>query len=400
MRAGRALLAPLAAIAFLSVLAAPASASIQFDQQWGSLGILNGQFSLSSAPETQIDSGPSGPTNDASPSFGFSSDDPEASFECRLDSNQEADFQPCSSPQSYSSLTDGLHTFEVRATDTAGTDPTPASRSFTVDTAAPETQIDSGPSGPTNDATPSFSFSSEGRGELRVSPRLEPGGRLSALQLAEVLRLADRRLPQLRGPGHRLGRQHRPHPGLAQLHRRHRDARDPDRLRPLRGRPTTPHRRSASPPRDGASFECRLDSSQEADFQPCSSPKSYGSLTDGSHTFEVRATDSVGQHRPHPGLPRLHGRHRRPPDADQLRPLRADQGRHAVLRLLLRRRGRAFSASSTRGAYAACSSPKTYGTLPDGPHTFHVRAIDRGRQHRPHPGRARASRSTPCRPIR
>jgi len=44
----------------------------------------------------------------------------------------------------------------------------------------------------------------------------------------------------------------------------------------------------------GASFECRLDSSQEADFQPCGSPKSYGSLTDGSHTFEVRATDSAG----------------------------------------------------------------------------------------------------------
>src|SRR5206468_2298322 len=39
------LLASFAAIVFL-VLAAPASASIQFDQQWGMVGILNGQFSL------------------------------------------------------------------------------------------------------------------------------------------------------------------------------------------------------------------------------------------------------------------------------------------------------------------------------------------------------------------
>ncbi len=117
-------------------------------------------------PETQIDSGPSGPTNDATPSFSFSSEG-GASFECRLDSSQEADFQPCGSPKSYGPLPDGSHTFEVRATDSVGnTDPTPASRGFTVDTAAPQTQINSGPSGLTKDATPSFGFSSGAGGEL------------------------------------------------------------------------------------------------------------------------------------------------------------------------------------------------------------------------------------------
>ncbi len=185
-------------------------------------------------PQTTIDSGPTGPTNDASPSFGFSSE-PGASFECRLDSSQEADFQPCSSPQPYSSLADGPHTFEVRATDSVGnTDPTPAAHSFTVDTADPQTQIDSGPSGPTNDASPTFTFSSGRGGELRVSPRLEPGGRLSALQLAAALQLADGRRPHVRGPGHRHGGQHRPDPGRAQLHGRHGRAHDPDQRRPLR----------------------------------------------------------------------------------------------------------------------------------------------------------------------
>ena len=42
-------------------------------------------------PQTTIDSGPSGLTNDASPSFTFSSSEGGSSFECRLDSNQAAD---------------------------------------------------------------------------------------------------------------------------------------------------------------------------------------------------------------------------------------------------------------------------------------------------------------------
>ncbi len=89
------------------------------------------------------------------------------SFECRLDSGS---FTACSSPRTTSTLADGPHTFEVRATDAAGNiDPTPASRSFTVDTTVPDetppdTTIDSGPEGLTSDPTPSFSFSSSEEG--------------------------------------------------------------------------------------------------------------------------------------------------------------------------------------------------------------------------------------------
>jgi hypothetical protein len=84
-------------------------------------------------PDTQIDSGPSGPTGDGSPSFTFTSE-PGATFECRLDSSQEAAFQACVSPKSYNSLPSGLHNFEVRAIDEAGNrDPTPAARSFTIE---------------------------------------------------------------------------------------------------------------------------------------------------------------------------------------------------------------------------------------------------------------------------
>ena len=115
--------------------------------------------------QTTITAGPSGMTNNMSASFSFASSEPGSSFECRLDSNQEADFQPCTSPKSYAALADGSHTFEVRATSPGlGTDPTPASRTFTVDTLPPETTITSGPSGLTSDSTPTFAFSSSETG--------------------------------------------------------------------------------------------------------------------------------------------------------------------------------------------------------------------------------------------
>ena len=98
------------------------------------------------APQTAIDSGPSGTTRESSPTFVFSSSESGSSFECRLDSGQETDFEPCSSPKMLAALSDGVHRFEVRAIDPAGhTDQTPASRSFTIDRTPPQTTIDTGP---------------------------------------------------------------------------------------------------------------------------------------------------------------------------------------------------------------------------------------------------------------
>ena len=64
-------------------------------------------------------------------------------FECKLDTGS---FPACTSPKSYSSLADGDHTFQVRATDAAGNTGPAASFSWTVDTVAPDTTIDSQPS--------------------------------------------------------------------------------------------------------------------------------------------------------------------------------------------------------------------------------------------------------------
>lgn len=113
-------------------------------------------------PQTAIGSGPSGAVNVTSASFSFSSSESGSSFECSLDGGAYA---PCESPVSYSQLAEGQHTFSVRATDSAGnTDDTPATRAWTVDLAAPDTTIDSGPSGTVSATTATFAFSSSEAG--------------------------------------------------------------------------------------------------------------------------------------------------------------------------------------------------------------------------------------------
>ncbi len=89
--------------------------------------------------------------------FEFSSE-PGATFECRLD---EAPFGSCSSPRTFTGLSNGAHTFRVRAKDAVGNiDASPATRAWKVDTIAP-TVTDTTPSGnkvsPTANVTATFS---------------------------------------------------------------------------------------------------------------------------------------------------------------------------------------------------------------------------------------------------
>jgi bacillolysin len=125
------------------------------------------------APDTAIDSGPTGTTGDSTPSFEFSSE-PGASFECRVDSDA---FSSCSSPETVAALTDGPHSFEVKATDQVGnTDPSPATRTFTVDTTAPDTAIDSGPTGTIATDQASFTFAGTPAGDTaKIQCKLDSG---------------------------------------------------------------------------------------------------------------------------------------------------------------------------------------------------------------------------------
>jgi concanavalin A-like lectin/glucanase superfamily protein len=115
-------------------------------------------------PDTQIVDGPNGPSPSTTATFTFFSPDAGAgaTFQCALDG---AAFAACSSPSSYTGLREAAHTFAVRVRDAVGNlDPTPATRSWTVDLTPPTTTITDGPTGTVPIASASISFSSNEAG--------------------------------------------------------------------------------------------------------------------------------------------------------------------------------------------------------------------------------------------
>lgn len=91
------------------------------------------------APQMTMTAGPAAYARSRTASLSFSSSEPGSTFRCRIDAGP---FLPCSSPKVYQNLPDGRHAFLVAAADAAGNaDPTPAGRTWTVDTARPSGRV-------------------------------------------------------------------------------------------------------------------------------------------------------------------------------------------------------------------------------------------------------------------
>jgi uncharacterized delta-60 repeat protein len=121
-----------------------------------------GGSDLTTPPETSIlrtGTGALAWTRSTTATFSFTANEATSGYECSLDSTTS--FSACASPRIYSFVTPNTsHTFRVKATDISGnTDSTPAQHTWTVDTIAPDTTITGGPNGPTNDNTPTFTYS-------------------------------------------------------------------------------------------------------------------------------------------------------------------------------------------------------------------------------------------------
>lgn len=85
-------------------------------------------------PETSM-TGPTGFTNDATPTYSLSADKPAATFECSVDSGAYAAAGSTFTTSTLSSTSS--HTIRCRATAAGLTDPTPATATVTIDTLAP-----------------------------------------------------------------------------------------------------------------------------------------------------------------------------------------------------------------------------------------------------------------------
>ncbi|MFL5798872.1 MAG: sulfatase-like hydrolase/transferase [Actinomycetota bacterium] len=98
-------------------------------------------------PQTTIRAGPEdrSATGSSSATFDFESTVPGSTFRCSLEG---VSFQACQSGgdgAAFSGLADGAHTFAVFAVNGSYSDPTPAARSWTVDTVPPSVSISSPP---------------------------------------------------------------------------------------------------------------------------------------------------------------------------------------------------------------------------------------------------------------
>ncbi|MGH2811680.1 MAG: hypothetical protein ACRDI1_03060, partial [Actinomycetota bacterium] len=89
-------------------------------------------------PVPSITSAPLSPTSLTDATLQFNDTEPGVTFYCQFDSGG---FTPCTSPVSYSSLSEGPHSFQVRAHDAAGNQSFLATANWTVDTTLPTAAI-------------------------------------------------------------------------------------------------------------------------------------------------------------------------------------------------------------------------------------------------------------------
>jgi outer membrane protein assembly factor BamB len=112
-----------------------------------------------SAASSTVTDGPAGRVASSSATFGFEVGEHPRRIECRLDAGP---WERCNPPVAYARLENGEHTFAVRVADLAGnTEDPPATRTWTVDTRAPEAAIASGPDGESRETEARFEFDAD-----------------------------------------------------------------------------------------------------------------------------------------------------------------------------------------------------------------------------------------------
>ncbi|PYV78309.1 MAG: hypothetical protein DMG96_08300, partial [Acidobacteria bacterium] len=241
-------------------------------------------------PIPTITSTPANPTNQTSASFSFSDTQTGVSFLCQLDSSA---FTACTSPATYSALSQGSHTFSVKAQDSAGNQSGATSFTWTINTTAPpKPTITSAPANPTSQTSASFSFTDsqigvsfrcqlDSRAFTVCSSPMTYSGPLAQGKHTFSVRAQDA-ASNLSGPANyswSINTSAPPPPTITSA--------------PANPTNQTSASFSFSDTQTGVSFLCQLDGSA---FTACTSPATYSALSQGSHTFSVEAQDDPHHH--------------------------------------------------------------------------------------------------------
>lgn len=320
-------------------------------------------------------------SNSTTQTFLFSGDDGVSGgisrYECQLDFS---DWTICSSPINYTSLSEGTHTFSVRAIDLAENSSQTASQTWNIDITPPSLVITSHPPLLTNSISAAIGFNvndSNGSGIGIIQCNLNATSWVDCTTLNNFI---------LGSGSHQI--QARVFDIAGNVSTTQSFAWTVDTTAPIvniSGKPASITNSqngififSATENGGGAiaSFECALDGGA---FTACSSPKSLTGLTAGSHTVQIRAIDTAGNI----GLANSYSwviDLTTPEAFISSNPVSITNQTNATF---------TFSANTppdgaiigyecklNTATWSACSSPQTYSSLQEGQHTFFVRSID------------------------
>ena len=339
--------------------------SMEYDWQW----VVAYFEPLDENPETTITSGPPWSVGTREATFHFESSATSATFECQLDGQG---FQPCASPVAYTDLTEETHYFEVRSIDAAGTpDPTASLWAWEPDVTPPETTLVHEVPETTRSSSAYFEFYGNEFPEMfECSLDGAPFARCGFDEEYEGLAPGDH------------------HFRVRAIDRAGNVDPTPEEWRWRIAR-TIPETHITSGPEDGttsseatftfasgdpdATFACALDG---VGFSTCVSPVTYSGLSEGSHTFRVRAVDASGTVDPSPEEWQWTIARKTPETHITSGPEYTTTSSKATFTFTSDDPDATFACALDDEGFSSCVSPVTYSRLSEGSHTFQVRAVD------------------------
>jgi hypothetical protein len=332
------------------------------------IGVLLTAGATAAPPDPpMIDSHPTNPSDSNSASFTFSHDK-NVKFQCQLDSGS---FSDCgsdvkSSSVDYSALVDGSHTFNVKAVnDDGGSGVT--SYQWTVDTQPPVLTLSQKPANPTDSQDAPFEFTATDLTSVTYECQLDSAP-------VEACNPPGKDYPNLTDGTHLFTLK-----GTDVFKRSSTTTYSwlVDTAKPIATITSSPrnptNQTSASfgfrSNKTGSDFRCKLDT---GGFSDCKSPKTYGQLGEGTHTFSVKASSSA------PTTTFSWAIDLTPPPAPTIsgHPTDPSNAPNASFNFSDSEAGVSFGCQVDGAGFPACTSPASYSGLGAGSHMFAVRAMD------------------------